>query len=138
VLCPSANNHSHIQSVCCIQLHSEKRLNNRNLSRARMIQVASYFSWCLCIVGGSRDSDWLRAGRRSDRSSSPSKVKNFSSSMSSRPVLGPTQPPIQWVPGAVSLGVKRLEREADHSPTSAEVKKTYIRSAIRLHDVVLN
>jgi len=37
--------------------------------------------------------------------------------------LGPTQPPIQWVPGALSLGVKRLRRETDHSPpSSAEVK----------------
>jgi hypothetical protein len=35
-----------------------------------------------------------------------------------------TQPPIQWVPGALSLGVKRPLREADHSPpSSAEVKK---------------
>jgi hypothetical protein len=25
----------------------------------------------------------------------------------SRPALGPTQPPIQWVPGVLSLGVKR-------------------------------
>jgi hypothetical protein len=41
----------------------------------------------------------------------------------SRPALGPTQPPIQWVPGAVSLGVKRPGRESDHSPpSSAEVK----------------
>jgi hypothetical protein len=30
--------------------------------------------------------------------------------------LGPTQPSIQWVPGALSLGVKRPGREADHSP----------------------
>jgi hypothetical protein len=42
----------------------------------------------------------------------------------SRTVLGPTQPPIQWVPGAFSLGVKRPRREADHSPTSStEVKE---------------
>jgi hypothetical protein len=37
--------------------------------------------------------------------------------------LGPTQPPIQWVPGALSLGVKQLGREADHSPpASSKVK----------------
>jgi hypothetical protein len=42
----------------------------------------------------------------------------------SRTVLGPTQPPIQWIPGALSSGVKRLGREADHSPpSSAEVKE---------------
>jgi hypothetical protein len=37
----------------------------------------------------------------------------------SRTVLGPTQPPIQWVPGALSLGVKRPRREAHHSPPSS-------------------
>jgi len=29
-----------------------------------------------------------------------------------KPALGPTQSPLQWVPGALSLGVKR--REDDH------------------------
>jgi hypothetical protein len=39
-------------------------------------------------------------------------------------VLGPTQPPIQWVPGALPLKVKRQVREADNSsPSSAEVKE---------------
>jgi hypothetical protein len=34
------------------------------------------------------------------------------------------QLPIQWVPGALSLGVKRLGLEVDHSPpSSAEVKE---------------
>jgi hypothetical protein len=34
---------------------------------------------------------------------------------------------IQWVPGALSSGVKRSGREADHSPpTSAEIKKMWI------------
>jgi hypothetical protein len=47
----------------------------------------------------------------------------FLFSKSSRPALGPTQPPIQWVQWALSLRVKRLGREADHSPqSSAEVK----------------
>jgi hypothetical protein len=40
----------------------------------------------------------------------------------SRTALGPTQPPIQWALGALSLGVKRPGCEADHSPpSSAEV-----------------
>jgi hypothetical protein len=42
----------------------------------------------------------------------------------SRTALGPTQPPIQWVTGALSLGIKRQGREADYSPpSSAEVKE---------------
>jgi hypothetical protein len=38
---------------------------------------------------------------------------------SSRPALGPTQSPIQWVNGSASLGIKRPRREADHSPAHA-------------------
>jgi hypothetical protein len=42
----------------------------------------------------------------------------------SRTALEPTQPPIQWVPRALSLGVKEKGREADHSPpSSTEVKE---------------
>jgi hypothetical protein len=41
----------------------------------------------------------------------------------SRTVMGPNQPPIQCVPGSLSLEVKQPGREADHSPpSSAEVK----------------
>jgi hypothetical protein len=40
----------------------------------------------------------------------------------SRPALGLSQPPIQWVPETISPGVKRPGREADHSPSSAEAR----------------
>jgi hypothetical protein len=44
----------------------------------------------------------------------------------SKPALGTTQPPIQWVTRALSMGVKWLRREADHSlPSSAEVKNAW-------------
>jgi hypothetical protein len=44
----------------------------------------------------------------------------------SRPALGPTQSPIHWVPGALSLGIKRPGCEADHSPpSSAELKNSW-------------
>jgi hypothetical protein len=38
---------------------------------------------------------------------SPGRVKNFLFSTSSTPAPGSTQPPIQWVPGDLSPGVKR-------------------------------
>jgi len=42
----------------------------------------------------------------------------------SRTALWPNQSPIQWVPEALSLEVKRLGREADISPpSSAKVKE---------------
>jgi hypothetical protein len=58
------------------------------------------------------------------KSSSPGRGKNFPFT-SSRPVLGPTQPLIQWVMGVPFSGVKQPRREADHSPpTTLEVKKS--------------
>jgi hypothetical protein len=59
----------------------------------------------------------------------------------SRPALGSIQPTIQWVTGAISLGVKRPGREAYHSPpSSAEVKDAWSYTStppIGLHGVVL-
>jgi hypothetical protein len=53
--------------------------------------------------------------------------------------LVPSQP-IKWVPGTLSLGVKRQEREADHTSTIAEVKKVYlyISSLMLFQSVVLS
>jgi hypothetical protein len=44
----------------------------------------------------------------------------------SRLTLGPTHPPIQWVAGALSLGLKWSGHEADHSsPSNAQVKNVW-------------
>jgi hypothetical protein len=60
----------------------------------------------------------------------------------SRTALEPTQPPIQWVPGALSLRVKWQRREADHSPpSSAKVKNVWSYTStppICLHGFVLS
>jgi hypothetical protein len=51
------------------------------------------------------------------------KEETFLYSAASRPDMGPFQRPIQWVSGALSLGVIWLERKSNHSlPSSAEVK----------------
>jgi hypothetical protein len=51
------------------------------------------------------------------------RLRIFLFTTASKPALSPSQPPMKWVPGALSLGVKRPGREADlSSPSSAEVK----------------
>jgi hypothetical protein len=90
----------------------------------------------LCCEPGqlSQYSDWLRAVRPRCWSSSPDGGKNFHFSMSFIPALGPIQLPSPYVPGALSLGVTRLGREADHSPpASAEVKKSWVYTSILLY-----
>jgi hypothetical protein len=59
----------------------------------------------------------------------------------SGPALGHTQPPIQWVPAALSLGIKRPGSEADHSPSITEVNNAWSCTStppIRLQGVVLS
>jgi hypothetical protein len=70
---------------------------------------------------------WLRARRSEDRGSIPGGGwEFFSSTPCPYPVLGPTQPLIQWVQGALSLGVKPSWSNADQSPSSsAEVKNAW-------------
>jgi hypothetical protein len=65
----------------------------------------------------SRDSSVsIATGYGLDRDSIPGGDWEF---FSSTPALGPTQPPMQWVPG-----VNRPGREVNHSPpSSAEVKE---------------
>jgi hypothetical protein len=57
----------------------------------------------------SQYSDGLQAGQPWFE---PQQGKIFLFSTASRLALGPTQPPIQWVLGALSRGVKQVESEA--------------------------
>jgi hypothetical protein len=88
----------------------------------------------------SRDSDWLRTGWSGFESWC--RLGIFLFTTASRTALRPTQPPIQRVPGALSLGVKRPGRETDHSPpSSAEVRNAWSYTSthpIRLYGVVLS
>jgi hypothetical protein len=80
----------------------------------------------------SRYSDGQRAGFDFRRG------KIFLSSTVSRLALRPTQSPIEWVPGAISSGVKRPGRETDRSPLfSAGVKKGGAKSPLSLVQGVL-
>jgi hypothetical protein len=75
----------------------------------------------------TRYSDWLRVEQPKSWSSSPGRVKNFLFSTSSRPAVGSTQLPIQWVQRALPSGVMRAGRETNHSPpASTEVKKMWM------------
>jgi hypothetical protein len=62
--------------------------------------------------------------------------------ISSRMALEPTQPPIQWVPRFLSLQVKWLGCETDHSPPFSDEDKNVwsytSTSLIHLHGMVLS
>jgi hypothetical protein len=84
------------------------------------------------ISAGIATSYW--ADDRGFGVKSPDGVKNFHFSMSFRPALGSTQPPIQWVLGILSPWAKRPSRDAKHSPpTSVEVKKTWVYTSTPLY-----
>jgi hypothetical protein len=74
-------------------------------------------------------------GHRLDsQGSNPGRGNIFLYSTASRPVLGPTQTLIQWVPG-----IERPWHEADNSPLTVEVKiELYLHSLVCLHGIVLN
>jgi hypothetical protein len=86
----------------------------------------------LILCGESRDSAvGVAAGYTLDDRGVgvrvPVGARFFSSPRRPDRLWGPPNPPIQWVPGALSPGLKRLGRVADHSPPiSAEVKNTWI------------
>jgi hypothetical protein len=77
---------------------------------------------------------WLRTGRPRSRDSIPGRGNIFLYYMTFRPALRSIQPPVQWVPVAVSPGIKQQGREADHlSPSSAEVKNVEVLRSLSVH-----
>jgi hypothetical protein len=72
----------------------------------------------------SQYSVWPQTGRL--RFDSRQRQRTFPVASVSRSVLRPTQPPVQWAVGVLSLGKAWSRRDADHSPPSnAEVKKLF-------------
>jgi hypothetical protein len=77
-----------------------------------------------CKVGIAQwYSSGLRAGWSGVRVSVRAMINFFLLVIMSRPAMGSTQSPTQWVPGALSWGVKRPGRAAHYSlPSSTEVR----------------
>jgi hypothetical protein len=61
-------------------------------------------------------------------------VGYFLFATASRAALVPPKSPIQWIPGALSLGIKRPGCEADHSfRSSAEAKNAWCYTSTPAH-----
>jgi hypothetical protein len=95
----------------------------------RHLAWMTYFTYHLVAVlgaGAAQAVQCLTTGWTTGRSGFDPRwgQRIFPLASVSRPALGPTQPPVQWVPGVLSPGVKaRQGRDADHSPPcSAEVE----------------
>jgi hypothetical protein len=87
--------------------------------------VAFFSNDCQYINSSAVNDVGIATGYGMDGLASVAFMARFFFSTKSRLVLGFTHPliQVQWVPRAISLGVKWPGREADHSPlSSAEVK----------------
>jgi hypothetical protein len=93
-----------------------------------VISVNFVYKLCYCPFGSQVSSGSIVSDYGLDDRAigvrSPAGAKDFSLSSVSRPALGPSQPPVQWVLGVLSPLVKAwLGHDADHSPpSSAEVE----------------
>jgi hypothetical protein len=115
------------------QYSSDCLLNQKSYIPWKFVEIRYYF--CLAQIrnclqpsagaGVAQSVQCLTTGWMTGRSGFDPRQRQriFPLSSVSRPALRPTQPPVQWVPGVLSPGVKaRPGRDADHSPlSSAEV-----------------
>jgi hypothetical protein len=87
-----------------------------------IIIVCMYIYIYIYIWGGEiAQSVWRLATGWTVRGSNPGGGRNFPPP--SRPALGPTQPPIQWVPGPFPVGKATWARRWPTTPSSAKVKE---------------
>jgi len=80
---------------------------------------------------------WLRTGKTLDLHFLTGLHNTENVATSFRLALGSTKLPIQWVPGALSPGVRRPGSEADHSPPSSVEVNNAWSHAYTPHGVVL-
>jgi hypothetical protein len=95
------------------KLHTRCRENLKSLIQTsvfnsertahKLLASSSYRSRgsSLSIVSGYGPDDWTIEVR------SPAQARYFPLTSVSRPALGPTQPPVQWLPGVLSPGLMR-------------------------------
>jgi hypothetical protein len=96
---------SHLGYVFSYFLRNNQTLHSRreNLKSYTLQNMISYlvkhlFIMVLSYLRKNHLSDWLRAEWLRGWSSSPGRMKNCDFSISFRPRLGCTQPPIEWAP----------------------------------------
>jgi hypothetical protein len=86
-------------------------------SKVSLFKIYGNILWCYFNFVGRNSSVGIATGYRLDGPGIETRwERDFPHP--SRPALGPTQQPIQWVPG-LSWGVKLPERGVDHPPQLA-------------------
>jgi hypothetical protein len=104
---------------------------NPNLSQLNPVHILkSYFCPNINITQSCDSSVSIALGYRLDNQGSRVRflagAGNFLFTIASRMALWPTQPPVQWVPGPPSLGIKQPRHVADHSPPSSAKAKEWV------------
>jgi hypothetical protein len=132
----------YIRSITVTSLH----LHSLGYIHLQLIWFQSFscflniFSQYIEIGIAQRYNAGLRAGLSGFRI--PARAGNFYFHRLVQNGSGAHPPPIQWVPGAFSLGIKRPGREVDHSPTSSDEDKnawSYTSTPpVRIHGLVLS
>jgi hypothetical protein len=119
-LCSVVVGYQRFRGPCCLHLHSENVSVLPHLYTVSQPRRPGHeFSWWPMLRIWA--TGWTIGVLEFD---SRRRLGIFLFTTSFRTALGPIQPPIQWVPGSLSLRVKRPWREADYSPPSiAEVKE---------------